>query len=467
MVKQLDDRVRLAEGVAQAERCGRNVLVSRTISIPQIDPFALFTKVADRYKGKRSFWADPSRELVLLGLGHAASLKGEALSGEGRFAAVEREWEKLLADALIDGSGKVGTGPLLMGGFSFDPLKSPTDLWEGFPEASLVLPRLMISVVEGESWMTANVLVGPEEKPDILSNSLTEEEQAIWAAVHASPTTEEPSFETEEIFPSSWKHSVADAAREIRQGEMEKVVLARELRLTADRPFSPEAVLTNLSRQQPDSYLFVMERGGASFLGASPERLVKREGNQLLSTCLAGTIARGGTPEKDAHLGQELLADGKNREEHAVVVHMIREAFRQECEEVRVPEEPVLYKVRDVQHLYTPVTGRARQGTSLLAMVKRLHPTPALGGFPQEAAVVKIREAEAMDRGWYAGPVGWLDAHGNGEFSVAIRSGLLRGKRGSLFAGCGIVGESNPEKEYEETRMKFRPMLSALGGESS
>ena len=154
----------------------------------------------------------------------------------------------------------------------------------------------------------------------------------------------------------------------------------------------------------------------------------------------------------------------KNLMEHQYVVDMIKEAMEETCSEVIIPEQPRLLKLKNIQHLYTPVKGKANQDTSLLSLVERLHPTPALGGLPKNAAIEKIREVEDLDRGLYGGPIGWFDYQGNGEFAVAIRSGLIQGDEASIFAGCGVVEDSIAEMEYEETNIKFTPMLSALGG---
>jgi menaquinone-specific isochorismate synthase len=163
-------------------------------------------------------------------------------------------------------------------------------------------------------------------------------------------------------------------------------------------------------------------------------------------------------------LGEQLLADRKNRMEHQFVVQMIKEALEESCEDVILPDKPQLMKLRNIQHLYTPVVGKCKEDASLLLLVERLHPTPALGGLPKKAAIEKIRHVEELDRGLYGGPLGWMDYRGNGEFAVSIRSGLIQGKEASLFAGCGIVADSNSESEFSETSLKFRPMLTALGG---
>ena len=192
--------------------------------------------------------------------------------------------------------------------------------------------------------------------------------------------------------------------------------------------------------------------------------MVKKEENQVLSTCLAGSIKRGRTAKEDRQLGEQLLNDDKNLIEHNIVVKMIKDSLKHCCYDLDVPEAPALLKTKNIQHLYTPVKGFMKAGNSLLSMVERLHPTPALGGFPKESAIDKIRELEPMHRGWYAAPIGWFDHEDNGEFVVAIRSGLIEGNKAALFAGCGIVEESDPKSEYFETKIKLKPMLSALGG---
>jgi isochorismate synthase len=223
-------------------------------------------------------------------------------------------------------------------------------------------------------------------------------------------------------------------------------------------------VLERLRADYPGCFVFGVGRGQRCFLGASPERLVRLREGTVWATCLAGSIARGTTTEEDEHLGTALLASAKDRAEHAIVVRALCDALVGAGVELAPVGPPGLMKVRNVQHLCTPVAGRVGAGRTILELVERLHPTPAVGGFPREAALRLIREREGMDRGWYAGPVGWMDASGDGEFTVAIRSALLRGPEASLFAGCGIVAGSDPEREYAESCLKLRPILSALDG---
>jgi isochorismate synthase len=179
-------------------------------------------------------------------------------------------------------------------------------------------------------------------------------------------------------------------------------------------------------------------------------------------TALAGSFPRGATVGDDQALGAQLLASAKERHEHAVVVRNIRSVLADLCMRIEAPATPTLMKMRNVQHLFTPVTAQLRGNSSVLTLVERLHPTPAVGGWPREVALAFLREHEELDRGWYAAPIGWLDANGDGEFAVALRSALVDGTSATLFAGCGIVADSDPQSEYQETLLKLRPMLNAL-----
>jgi menaquinone-specific isochorismate synthase len=210
--------------------------------------------------------------------------------------------------------------------------------------------------------------------------------------------------------------------------------------------------------------LFAFGTADRCFLGATPERLVKLAGREVFVDCIAGSIARGVTDDEDERLAQVLLASEKDRTEHEVVVHAVKEALSGVCDElIRPSDTPKVVRSRNVQHLSTPLRGRLSGGNCVLDLVERLHPTPAVGGFPRDLALHAIREREGFDRGWYAGPLGWVNGNGEGEFAVAIRSALLAGNEATLYAGAGIVADSDPDAEYAETGLKLKPMLAALG----
>lgn len=451
----------LHQGISEANKRGTSVLVSQVLPVVAVDPLSFYAAGSSMYENNRTFWADPENDTTIVGLG---TLKSFEAQGD-RFRTIEQDWKSFLEGSLIEGApSRPGVGPVLLGGFSFDPIAAKAESWAGFPEGGMVIPQLMLTKAGENSWLTMNVMVSEENDPEVLSDQMLDHYHHILNLIPPEPEKSVSTFTVEEIEPAHWKNTVRSAAANIREGKLEKVVLAREIRLRSNKEFSSSKTLMNLKQQQSDSYLFAFNYENKCFLGASPERLVKREGHQVYSTCLAGSIQRGENQRIDEELGRELLNDNKNRIEHDLVVRMIRTAMEEECEFVQVPSTPELYKTPHIQHLFTPVVARARKETSLLRMVERLHPTPALGGYPQHEAVKEIRRVEGLDRGWYAGPVGWIDYQDNGEFAVAIRSGLLQGTDASLYAGCGIVGDSDPHSEYEETKIKFKPMLSALGG---
>jgi isochorismate synthase len=266
------------------------------------------------------------------------------------------------------------------------------------------------------------------------------------------------------LLASEWQAIVAGGVDTVQGGELEKVVLARQVSVRGEATFDVPEALQRLRASYPTCYIFAVARGDQVFLGASPERLARLRDREVRVACLAGSRRRGTTPEEDRCLAAGLLESAKDRSEHAVVVRALREALAAVCSEVSAPDAPALLSVRNVHHLYTPVTGTLANGSCLLDIVARLHPTPAVGGFPSQTALRFIREREDLDRGWYAAPVGWLDRHGEGEFAVALRSALIAGSEASLFAGCGIMADSDPEQEYAESWLKLRPVLSALGG---
>lgn len=466
-VKQSNLEALFKQGFELAAEEQRHVLISHVMKIKPLDPFSFFEAGLSHYKGKRFFWSNPSMSQVFIGLGSAYNIEAY---GRKRFEEAERRWRALCEGRIVSpDTGIKGTGPLLFGGFSFDPLSQKDALWDGFPDSALVLPELLLTVTAEGCWLTVNEVTAPGRRARERAERLQTMMGFLIDKAQSMPIRLEDiaqgkvSSDALNVEAETWKSAVAEAARQIRHGVMEKVVLAREVRVKLPRPLHAAYALKHLCTEQAESFVFAIERGEACFLGASPERLVMREGDTFYSTCLASSIGRGKSKEEDEALGETLLNDEKYVIEHKIVVDMIKEAMADGCEWVNIPAEPTLFKARYIQHLYTPVMGKALPGTTLLNMVERLHPTPALGGYPQRQTMAKIREMEGLDRGWYAAPVGWMDAHGDGEFIGAIRSGVVRGREASIFVGCGIVADSDPEMEFAETNLKRRPMLSALG----
>jgi menaquinone-specific isochorismate synthase len=257
-----------------------------------------------------------------------------------------------------------------------------------------------------------------------------------------------------------WQRAVSAAVERISTGALAKVVLARDLHATVSKPIDVRVVLRRLAARYPDCYAFAC--GGLT--GATPELLIRREGRQVSSYVLAGTAGRGGTAAQDAELGAALLASAKDAEEHSYAVDSVRDVLAPRCDRLDIEPGPSVLRLANVQHLATAVSGTLAQDASALALAAALHPTAAVCGTPAETAMELIRELEGMDRGRYAGPVGWVDARGNGEWGIAMRCGLLSGRRARLFAGCGIVAGSDPAAGLAGAQAKFRPMQDALEG---
>ena len=263
--------------------------------------------------------------------------------------------------------------------------------------------------------------------------------------------------------PEAYADAVREATARIRSGVLRKVVLARQIQVRAGRNLDPVLLAARLRSVDPDAYTFVAPTPHGTLVGASPELLVSRRGREVRSNPLAGSAPRSGDPEEDRHNGDELAASAKDREEHAIVVETVADALGPFCEELAWDPEPVLLPTANVWHLSTTFTGTLRDPAAhALQLVAALHPTPAVGGSPGAAALTAIRELEPFDRGAYAGPVGWVDADGDGEWAVALRCAEIDGERATLFAGAGIVAGSDPDAELSETERKFRAFLDAL-----
>jgi menaquinone-specific isochorismate synthase len=381
----------------------------------------------------------------LAGWGEAARLTVPA--GADRFTAGEKWVRELFDSAEVTDEVRVpGSGPVAFGSFTFDPASDGS---------VLVVPRALLARRGGQSWLTtitspaaagaAAGTVGPGRQPVTAPDGLRWSDGSLSAP--------------------QWEHAVATAVARIRAGAQQpgtlrKVVLARDLHAVASAPIDARMLLARLAARAPDSYVFAC----AGLTGATPELLARREGSEISSLVLAGTVPRGGTPAEDAALGTALLASAKEAEEHRYAVESVVEVLGPLSDDLQVAPEPALLTLADLQHLATPVRGTLTGDRSALALAAALHPTAAVCGTPTEPAMELIRELEGMDRGRYAGPVGWIDSRGNGEWCIALRCGEISGPRARLFAGGGIVADSVPAAELAETQTKFRVMRRALEG---
>ncbi|MGE8001254.1 isochorismate synthase [Lysinibacillus sp. NPDC093190] len=433
-----------------------------TIEVSRLSALAFYAAGEEHYKGERFYWQNREKTMTLVGLGHAYTIQNNAKND--RFDAVEAEWKSLTKNCM---KGHSELQPILFGGFTFDPQNNVAGEWTDFPEAYFALATYQLVIRDDKAFVSIH-LISKNEQAASQFEALRKERDHL---IHAAQVKEVKTYLKPEItsyfepYKEPYLASIDQVTALIKQKKADKVVIARSLALQFKEQISSPQVLSQIIHEQPESYLFGLERQELLFFGASPERLVKVEEGRAFSSCVAGSIKRGKTAEEDEAYGQSLLNDSKNGGEHQYVVDMIAETFRKNCVEMKIPDGPRLLKIRDIQHLYTPVEGQLNNEATILQLTKSLHPTPALGGVPRKEAMAAIRKYEPMNRGLYAAPIGWVDADGNGEFAVAIRSAALLKDKAYLYAGGGIVADSEPQSEYEETLVKFRPMLRALGGQ--
>ncbi len=453
----------------QVELHGR--LVSYSQPAPGIDP-ATFLRYA---RGRaRFYWRDGRTGVTFAGMGIAVDLMAW---GEARFQAIERQARALFAHAAALRTDETLATPRLFGGFSFREDFSPDFAWYGFNPAHFILPHYQLVQHGQATWLTINALLPPDESPTANEPQLREALQHCYAALcdfaQAEPTSESPQSapahtQTHHVtYPMpyrAWAQLIEEAQTAFRDTLLQKVVLARVCEVQLPTLVDIDGALANLQRRYPDCYTFLFEpQPHHAFFGATPELLIATQARKFTTMGLAGSIQRGATPIEDEQLADALLHSAKDRHEHALVITALRHRLGPLVEELVIPAAPVVYRLSNIQHLYTPIHGVLRQANGILPLVETLHPTPALGGSPRELALAFISAAESVPRGWYAAPVGWIDCQLDGAFGVAIRSAVAQRQRAWLYAGAGIVADSEPQKEWEETGWKFRPMQEALG----
>lgn len=445
--------------LATAGQFAGTTLFTHVGSLPILPDPVAFLHHASSSLGDGVLWSQGASGRTFAGAGVAAEFVG---SGHERFSLACEAFRRL--SECVDDQSQL---PLpLLGGFSFSPITPRDSAWHDFPNARLLVPLVLLQVADGVAHLRVTIPTSqdtPKEEIDAAVASLLER-AGRWARLPGESAL--PPMSVHRSIPDRavWEQSVDDAVSLIQRREVAKIVLAREERLTSNQGFNPASVLAALRHANQAATLFAMQSGESWFLGATPERLVRLDMGRVDVTCLAGSIAAGESDAEREALATRLLTSQKDREEHEIVVDSAIEALAGVCTEIsRAPHTPRVITARSVQHLETPIVAQAAPGVSVLNLVERLHPTPAVGGYPLAKALQAIERLEEIDRGWYAGPFGWLDLQGDGEFSVAIRSALVTGRTASAFAGCGIVAASDAAAEFRETELKLRPMLSALG----
>jgi menaquinone-specific isochorismate synthase len=446
---------------AAAARAGRPQLVSISLEVDALDPLAVLESIFE--PREPHFYVErPAERMALAGAEAAAVFTA---SGPGRFAACQKFIDETLEHAVAVGDLSAPfSGPLFFAAFAFFDQVEPGEV---FPAATLFVPRWQVAHQAGRTVAVANLSIDAGSPVDALAERVWRAHAKFSAFDYAAPdfaSGAPPRAGIREAGdPGSYVRSVGSALRDIGSGALEKIVLARAKDLAAGETLHPLRVLNGLRQRFSDCFAFSVANGrGQSFIGASPERLLRVEGGRLVTEALAGSAPRGSSASGDAALASALFRDDKERREHGVVLDTILAGLKGLGLHPEFPDRPVLRRFANVQHLHTPVGAPLPATVRLLDVLGTLHPTPAVGGSPKDAALARIRGLEGFPRGLYAGALGWVDSRGGGEFFAGLRSALIDGAAARLYAGAGIVAGSTPENELAETEMKFKAMEEAL-----
>lgn len=462
---------RVDSAVTKARERGRGVLAAVTVPIAAgIDPLIHVT-TARRAAEPWSVFTQPARDdFALATLGDATSI---GAAGPNRFDALAEAAGAALEasevdDLFDDPDAPPGSGVVWTGGFGFADENPWGELWHEFESSEFVLPRASISRRGGANpaaRLTVSIFAQPDDEPTDLMRQVEEivDRLNLDVEVTADRDGADDSAVVSSIAPPEhYEQAVARATAAIDAGDAEKIVLAREVGLRRKDAISLPAALADLSERFPECTTFAVGFGERAFIGASPELLIRREGRRASTMALAGSMRRGEDDATDRLLGEQLLESEKDNKEHEIVVQKIEQTLGRISAWVAAGEKPELVKVKNIQHLATPIRAQLTEPRPVIELAGLLHPTPAVGGEPWPEVAAKIKELEGFDRGWYTGGVGWMDLLEDGEFHVALRSALVDGNQARLFVGAGIVRDSDPSEELAETETKLQALLPTL-----
>ena len=477
----------IVKAIAKAQITGSPILLSYSQNWECFNPLLLLASKSEVQQPK-FYWEQPNADLVLAAAGSVAEVSVPNHDLSDRFDCAKKFIKAHLTNAIIAKNSNFATteSPIsihIFGAFSFyrngSDASDYLDLAETndyqpvieFPTLLFFIPRWMVRHKEQNCTLTLNHYIQPWDKPDEVLESIEDLRSHLQESSHyEAPTVHEVSKIVEVQGQQIWTEIVERALALIHQGHFEKVVLARALDVLADRNFDPFQVLHVLRCEYPECISFLLDYGvGKTFLGATPEVVLQFKAQSdrlwLRSDAVAGSIERGKTVQEDLMLGDRLLNSEKDMREHQIVIRSICDRLQSMGAAIDPQSETSLLRLSNVQHLYTPITAQIDDPDWLIALdiLQQLHPTAAVGGEPRDRAVCFMQQWEACDRGWYAAPIGWLNGDGEGTFGVGIRAGYIQGDRARIFAGAGIVANSQVENEQSETTIKFAALLKALG----
>jgi menaquinone-specific isochorismate synthase len=452
------------EGCREAARVkGHFQIASISLAVKHIAPLAVLESIYE--PDELHFYLErPVDEEAVAG---AEAVAQASFDGPERFERVKAFAAEVLENTIVVGDlNEPFSGPHFFTAFTFDDYVAPES---AFRAGTVFLPRWQVSRSQGKYGAVANLRIDADSDLDAMV-------ARVWGAygkfgafdylpesLKVSPAVAAPAIKRTELAPDNFRHAVEQALVEIRAGDYEKIVLARGIELEADAPWEPMVALNRLRERFSGCFTFSFGGGAArSFIGATPERLLQVRAGKLLTEAIAGSAPRGLTAGEDAKYGRALLESEKDQREHACVRDSILRRLKKVGVDAMAEPEPRLLPLANVQHLRTRISAEVGESVHVLDILPEMHPTPAVGGTPRAAAVSRIADLEQMDRGLYAGVIGWFNYLNEGEMVVGIRSALIEGRTARLYAGAGVVEGSDAAKEMRETEMKLNALLGAL-----
>ena len=459
--KNISDGLNTAH--ARAQETQKSILFSYSLRFDVRDVLPLLTHPSDRYN-IRIYWTQPSRGFAYAGLGSV--LKYHEIDIGNINEIKSQILESMRMGVSIGGNSLIG--PRMIGGFAFSQYEGNDSTWKEFPRVQFCLPECLATLTDDGAWLTISRLIKPDDKSENLSEDFT---SIISYYENRLPVTLPPiskvAVDKYRDVPKrdDYNQIIFSVLSRIKPREMEKVVISRSHHVKVGKDFKVVSAMQVLCNAYPNCISFCFSFPGEGiFFGSTPERLVRLKNGFVQTEALAGTIGRGNNMEEDRILAESLLCSHKEREEHNLVLEQILRKLTPIISNVKYSDTPNIMKLKNVQHLQTSISGELNLNATVLDMVSRLHPTSAVAGTPTKEAMEVICKMEHHDRGWYSGPIGWLDERGDGEFYVALRSALVKDEEAHVFSGGGIVSESHPDTEWDETELKLQPILSALSG---
>ncbi len=430
-------------------------IFSKTVAVDE--PVDLLRAIRHSGAAPLFYWERPDHALTIAAAGAVAEFRA---SGAGRFRDVSERARELLSSLNPGRNIDPGGGPLMVGGFGFSDHACQAHEWREFPPAWIFLPKLLWVRRGVRCTLTVAWAKDDRDSVDRLLARALEAPHSCHRSANPPPLFELRPSTTTPLERQDWRERVERVRSQILCGDLKKVVLSRRIAVETASPIDPARFMDSARAARPSCVNFFVSATSTSFVGSTPERLVKLDGETVTSAALAGSVPRGGNDEEDRALGDSLLSSAKNLEEHQYVVSALAAALEPVASPLNVPARPGLMLLPEAQHLFTRIEGRLRESRSVIELAGLLHPTPAVCGVPREAARAII-EREEPGRGWYTGAVGWIDARGDGEFAVALRAGVIDGMMMYLFGGAGIVAGSDSEAEFAETENKLTALLGS------